>query len=97
MNTFFCEKCGEMSDFEPHVRQEDDLEIYSLVCPHCGTEYIGSVSDTALRRDVEKYSRMAHVIATMKVTERYIRDAERLHAHNVQRSRSLRQKYMKQH
>lgn len=97
MNTFFCEKCGEMCDFEPHVRQEDDLEIYSLVCPHCGAEYIGSVSDTALRRDVEKYRRMAHVIATMKVTERYIRDAERLHAHNVQRSRSLREKYMEQH
>jgi hypothetical protein len=47
-----------------------------------------------LRDDIERYTRMARMMAARKMPERFIRRAERLHARNVQRSKALRDAFL---
>ena len=74
-------------------RREGDLEITVFLCPFCGKEYIVSVTDEELRKDVKEYARMRVLISRRKVTEQYIRKAEAIHRRNVVRSRVLIREY----
>ena len=91
-----CDVCdARIEQPTPIIRREGDLEITVFNCPFCGKEYLVSVTDGELRKDVEEYSRMRLVIASRrrKLTEKYIRRAEALHRQNVIRSRVLIRDY----
>jgi len=89
-----CDQCGAEMDFAPLFYREGDLEITCLRCPVCCSEYVASVTDSALRGQIERYQRMARMIANRKMPEGFMRAAERLHAQNVQRSRVLRESFL---
>ena len=89
-----CDHCGGLTEFLPQVRQEGALEIISLICPSCGHEYVGSVTDAALPEDVSHYERMAEEIRTRPMPLSFILRSQRLHERNVRRNRILREQYL---
>ena len=89
-----CDHCGAEMDFAPLYYREGALEITCMRCGNCATEYVSAVTDSALREDIERYKRMAKMMAARKMPERFIRRAERLHARNVQRSKALKKQFL---
>lgn len=91
---FHCDHCGSMTEFLPQVRRDGGLEIISLICPSCGNEYVGSVTDAALREDVARYKRMAEEIRTRPMPLSFILQSQRIHERNVRMNRALREQYL---
>ena len=71
-----CDHCGAEMDFAPLYYREGDLEITCMRCGNCATEYVSAVTDSALREDIERYKRMAKMMAARKMPERFIRREE---------------------
>lgn len=111
-----CDGCGRnINQPKPKTKKIGDLAYIYLKCRRCGTVYVSSVTDPALRRKVEEYSEAATTIsarqlelnrlrktkpnekdvirAKEKALEKLIRDAERLHRDNVNRSNELKAKH----
>ena len=91
-----CVKCRSEIECQPLYRLEGDLELTLLRCPTCGKEYLSAVTDTPLRRSIEKYKEMLQTIRTGKVTESFILDAQELLAENMLRGKELKDEYLKQ-
>ena len=94
MFTAKCDHCGKEGSFEPLYRREGDLELIFLKCPECEVEFLVSVTDPDLRRDIEEFARMAKVIRTESVTEMFIEDAQKLYRENIARGKVLRDQYL---
>ena len=90
-----CNECRSEAELQPLYRREGDLELTFLRCPKCGKEYLSAVTDTPLRRSIEKYKEMLQTIRTGKVTESFILDAQELLAENMLRGKELKDEYLK--
>ena len=90
-----CVKCRSEIECQPLYRLEGDLELTLLRCPTCGKEYLSAVTDTPLRRSIEKYKEMLQTIRTGKVTESFILDAQELLAENMLRGKELKDEYLR--
>lgn len=89
-----CDKCSAVSEtVMPETYLEGGIEFTFFRCPECGVVYPVCATDSALRADIAKYSRMRDVIRIKPVTEQFIRKAEALKKKNIKRSREL----MEQH
>ena len=62
-----CDHCGAEMDFAPLYYREGDLEITCMRCGNCTKEYVSAVTDSALREDIERYKRMAKMMADRKI------------------------------
>ena len=92
---YLCDKCKCANEFTPLTRKEGPLEIHYLECVFCGGETIAAVTDSELRKNIVRYTSMAHTIQRGGATERLIRRVERLKKANIQRSRELRDEYVR--
>lgn len=88
-----CDKCKEDLDFAPEAVKKDDIEYMFFRCPKCGAVFPICASDSALRKDIARYTGMKMVIRSIVVPERYIRDAEQLKQNNIKRSHELMEQY----
>lgn len=88
-----CDKCKQDLDFAPEIMKNDDIEYMFFRCPNCGAVFPICASDSALRKDIGKYTRMRMVIKSIKVSKKYINDAEQLKQQNIKRSHELMEQY----
>ena len=91
--TYRCDRCGAANEFTPLSRMDGDLEVHYLQCAECGAETVAAVSDAKLRADVELYRAMAARIKGGRMSERFLRRAQKLKEQNMLRSRELRAQY----
>lgn len=90
-----CNVCHKRADIsKPESRKEGDLEILCMTCPHCHQEYVISVTDPALRKNIKRYNRLRNQIKKGNVRVSVYREAEKLKAENVSRSRELIERYL---
>ena len=91
-----CDACG--CAFVPEIERQKDGEIeYTyFCCSYCGKAYMVSVSDAALRKDVERYAAMAEKGRKKRLTEGEIRKARKLLEANIRRSRELWEQYLRE-
>lgn len=94
-----CDKCG--CGFSPNVlsrKLKDGVIVQYFVCDQCGTEFIASVTDAALRQDISKVVRMRGTISRRKaqgkpVSEAYTERIQDLLSRNKKRGKELREQY----
>ena len=85
-----CDKCGAVME-NPIQRsiRTGDIEHTYFICKTCGEPYLISTTDSALRRNIEKYRKMAQRLRKGKCTEEYHRKVQKLKEENRRRSREL--------
>ena len=87
-----CRHRGEVAEIKN--RMEGDLSICYMTCPECGQEYLISVTDPELRKQIGKYKRLRQAIRSGKAKVGTYRQAEALHKENTARCQSLIQEYL---
>ena len=78
---------------QPETVRDGEIEHTFFRCPACGEVYPVCATDQALRESIEEYSQMRQLIRTKPVKEAFIRRAEALKQHNVQRTEKLMEKH----
>ena len=91
-----CDNCG--CAFVPEVERQQDGEIeYTyFCCAYCGKAYMVSVSDAALRKDIERYAEIAKKGRQKRLPEKQIRKMRKLLQANIRRSRELLEQYIRE-
>ena len=93
MPKMMCNRCGRETEFIPAFHREGDLDLMFLKCAECGTEYLSSVTDTELRRNIAAYQDMAKEILAGNATDAFIEDTRTLYRENIARGKALRDKW----
>ena len=98
-----CDACGALLDpkgFRKRHRTEGELEIDFFTCGKCGKEYIGFVSDQALRAQVVKIrgqQAKIHLMIRKNLRQKAIRKEEkaldRMRARALKREQALKRQY----
>lgn len=91
-----CDACG--CAFEPKAltEKDGDIEYTFFRCDFCGKAYIVSVTDEELRKSIGEYVRLAEQNRAERLPERWQRRMQKLKAHNVQKERELRSRYLRE-
>jgi len=91
-----CDACG--CAFEPKAltEKDGDVEYTFFRCDFCGKAYIVSVTDGELRKSIGEYVRLAEQNRAERLPERRQRRMQKLKAHNVQKERELRSRYLRE-
>ena len=91
-----CDKCGCAFIPQMQMRREGEIEYSFFNCNYCGKAYIVSVTDAALRRNIQKYDSFAGRRKTEMMSEMELLAAERLKQANMERAAALRQMYIRE-
>ena len=91
-----CDACG--CAFVPEIERymDGEIEYTYFCCSYCGKAYIVSVSDAALRKDIERYAVMAEKGRQKRLSEYQIRKMRKLLEANIKRSHELWEQYLKE-
>jgi hypothetical protein len=89
-----CDACGCAFAPEPKTQREGEIEYSFFNCDYCGKAYIVSVTDTVLRRDIDRYAELAERHKRKRLSEQQLREAARLKESNIRRSAELRKMYL---
>ena len=94
--TVRCNACG--CAFEPKAltEKDGDIEYTFFRCAFCGKAYMVSVTDSELRKSIAEYVRLALLNRKARLPERRQRRMQKLKAHNVQKERELRSRYLRE-
>ena len=88
-----CNNCGSRVVPSIESKTEGKLEYNYFTCPFCGTKYLVSVTDDALRENVNKYLRLAMRNRESRLSERAQKRLQELKASNLKRARELREQH----
>ena len=85
-----CDKCGAVAKtLVPEIATNGEIEHTFFRCPDCGAVYPIATTDDALRKRIGEYNRRRQLIRVKPVTERFLRDTERIKQENIKRNREL--------
>ena len=85
----FCDNCKAELHPKLEMVAEGDLVYTFFRCPSCGTAYLFSVTDTALRESIAVYENMKAESLKKRQTEEFRQKAKELKEQNKKRSREL--------
>ena len=91
-----CDKCGCAFIPQMQMQREGEIEYSFFNCNYCGKAYIVSVTDAALRRNIQKYAAFTGRRKTEMMSEMELLAAERLKQANMERAAELRQMYIRE-
>ena len=91
-----CDKCGCAFIPQMQMQREGEIEYSFFNCNYCGKAYIVSVTDAALRRNIQKYAAFTGRRKTEMMSEMELLAAERLKQANIERAAELRQMYIRE-
>ena len=91
-----CDKCGCAFIPQMQMRREGEIEYSFFNCNYCGKAYIVSVTDAALRRNIQKYAAFTGRRKTEMMSEMELLAAARLKQANMERAAELRQMYIRE-
>lgn len=83
------------------TRKEGKLEVTFITCPQCGAEYVTTVTDAQLRKDIKRFRKMNEIIQERKesgtrIPESFEQKRNNLLKSNLERSRVLKEAYRNQ-
>ena len=81
---------------EMQTRSEGEIEYSYFNCDCCGKAHIVSVTDAALRRNIQKYREIADRRKETTLSEMELLFAARLKEQNLKRAAELRQMYIRE-
>ena len=85
-----CDKCGEVIQSpEWDTIRDGDIEHTFFICGNCGAIYPVGVTDEALRRNIEEYTKKAQRLKEEACSESFQLQVQELKEENVRRSREL--------
>lgn len=89
-----CGKCDRLSvRTKPKWKKVGDIEYYYLKCAHCKKIYTISASDTALRKNIERFKKMLTKEMGRQPQEKEMQEAKKLLQANEARSREIMKQY----
>ena len=88
-----CDNCGSRVVPSIETKTEGELERNYFTCPLCGARYLVSVTDAALRENINKYLRLAMRNRESRLSERTQKRLQALKAENLKRARELREQH----
>ena len=91
-----CDKCGCAFIPQMQMQREGEIEYSFYNCNYCGKAYLVSVTDAALRRNIQKYAAFAGRRKTEMMSEMELLAAARLKQANMERAAELRQMYIRE-
>ena len=91
-----CDKCGCAFIPQMQMQREGEIEYSFFNCNYCGKAYIVSVTDAALRRNIQKYAAFTGRRKTEMMSEMELLAAARLKQANIERAAELRQMYIQE-
>ena len=85
-----CDKCHKVVNIKPRYKTFGGIEYNYFTCKKCGGTYVISVTDEALRRNIERYKNLKQ---KGQITEKGQQELTGLLQANLERSRELKEKY----
>ena len=85
-----CDQCGVVAEtFMLETARDGEIEHTFFRCPDCQAVYPIAATDEDLRKRIGEYNRRRQLIRVKPVTERFLRDTERIKQENIKRNREL--------
>lgn len=86
-----CDNCGRNINIKPHTKTDaKGIEWKWFKCIRCGTVFVISATDEALRKDIAEYeSLVTEVNKAPDVNEAKVQKAQELLKANIARSREI--------
>ncbi|MCM1530321.1 MAG: hypothetical protein NC093_10050 [Alistipes sp.] len=81
---------------EPKTQRDGEIEYTFFNCDYCGKAYIVSVTDAALRKNIQKYAALAEQQKKKPMSEQALREIANLKEKNLKRAAELRQMYIRE-
>ncbi len=91
-----CDKCGCAFIPQMQMQREGEIEYSFYNCNYCGKAYLVSVTDAALRKNIQKYAAFVGRRKTEMMSEMELLAAARLKQSNMERAAELRQMYIRE-
>ena len=89
-----CDECGKsISDPQWKKIMSGDLEYTYFTCDECGAAHPVCTTDSALRKNIKKYRKMAARIRKGRSSEAYQKRVQKLKTENITRSRELSEQH----
>ena len=91
--TVRCDACGCAFPLDFEARVDGEIETIFFRCPFCGKGYVVSVTDEALRRNIQEYVQLYKRNQKKRLLERTQKRLQKLKASNVKRCEELKKQY----
>ena len=88
-----CDACGCAFPLDFETRVDGEIETTFFRCPYCGKGYVVSVTDEALRRNIQEYVQLYKRNQKKRLSERTQKRLQKLKASNVKRCEELKKQY----
>lgn len=91
--TVRCDACGCAFPLDFDTRVIGEIETTFFRCPFCGKGYVVSVTDEALRKNIQEYVQLYKRNQKKRLSERTLKRLQKLRADNVIRCEELKKQY----
>ena len=91
--TVRCDACGCAFPLDFETRVNGEIETTFFRCPFCGKGYVVSVTDEALRKNIQEYVQLYKRNQKKRLSERTLKRLQKLRADNVIRCEELKKQY----
>ena len=91
--TVRCDDCGCAFNLDFETRVNGEIETTFFRCPFCGKGYVVSVTDEALRKNIQEYVQLYKRNQKKRLSERTLKRLQKLRADNVMRCEELKKQY----
>ena len=88
-----CDACGCAFPLDFETRVNGEIETTFFRCPFCGKGYVVSVTDEALRKNIQEYVQLYKRNQKKRLSERTLTRLQKLRADNVIRCEELKKQY----
>ena len=88
-----CDVCGCAFPLDFETRVDGEIETTFFRCPYCGKGYVVSVTDEALRKNIQEYVQLYKRNQKKRLSERTLKRLQKLRADNVIRCEELKKQY----
>lgn len=94
MSKTICDKCGRKFTIKLHTKEKGNLQIAYFKCPKCYEEYIVTVTDEELRKNMKKAASLRYKMLLDCNDKESIRDYHALKNKNCIREQELKKEYL---
>lgn len=89
-----CDKCGRKFTIKLHTKEKGNLQIAYFKCPKCYEEYIVTVTDEELRKNIKEAASLRYKMLLDCNDKESIRDYHVLKNKNCIREQELKKEYL---
>lgn len=89
-----CDKCHKsIGKIKPSYKKVGEIEYRYWRCKHCGTVYVISATDAALRQKIQEYQEFVDSYKDKEMPQEEMQKAQLILQTNAERSREIKEQY----